>query len=102
MGTTQGIMKLASDGVIDIHEPVATYIPEFAENGKDAVTISDLLTHTSGLTPWAATYFHATNPAEVLDYIDKPAVYETVTNRRYSDFSFMTLGFVSRQLLNND
>ena len=95
MGTTQGIMKLASEGVIDIHEPVATYIPEFAENGKDAVTIADLLTHTSGLTPWAATYFHATNSAEVLDYINElPLVYETGTNRRYSDFSFMTLGFI--------
>ncbi|MBO1915506.1 beta-lactamase family protein, partial [Microvirga sp. 3-52] len=69
MGTTQGIMKLASEGVIDIHEPVATYIPEFAENGKDAVKIAHLLTHTSGLTPWAPTFLHATNPAEVLDYI---------------------------------
>nr|WP_210470370.1 serine hydrolase [Sporosarcina sp. 6E9] len=95
MGTTQGIMKLASEGVIDIHEPVATYIPEFAENGKDAVKIAHLLTHTSGLTPWAPTFLHATNPAEVLDYINElPLEYETGTNRKYSDFSYMALGFV--------
>ncbi|ASN04532.1 serine hydrolase [Virgibacillus necropolis] len=95
MGTTQGIMKLVSEGKIAVDDKVSNYIPEFAQNGKGAVTIADLLTHTSGLTPWQPTYLHANNSREVLQYINKlPLEYETGTDRRYSDFSFMTLGFV--------
>ncbi|WP_404454925.1 serine hydrolase [Virgibacillus necropolis] len=95
MGTTQGIMKLVSEGKLAVDDKVSDYIPGFAQNGKGAVTIADLLTHTSGLTPWQPTYLHASNSTEVLDYINKlPLEYETGTDRRYSDFSFMTLGFV--------
>jgi serine-type D-Ala-D-Ala carboxypeptidase len=95
MGTTQGIMKLVSEGRISVEDTVAEYIPEFGQNGKENVTIADLLTHTSGLTPWEPTYLYADTPEEVLDYINEmPLEYETGTDRRYSDFSFMTLGFV--------
>jgi CubicO group peptidase (beta-lactamase class C family) len=40
---------LASRGQIDYDAPVATYWPEFAQNGKEAVTVRHVLTHTSGL-----------------------------------------------------
>ena len=95
MATTQAIMKLKSAGKIDLEAPVAQYIPEFAQNGKEKVKIKDLLTHTSGLTPWKPTYFHATNPKEELEFICKlPLEYPTGTARKYSDFSFMALGYV--------
>ncbi|MGB8000607.1 MAG: serine hydrolase, partial [Anaerobacillus sp.] len=99
MGTTQGIMKLVSEGELSVNDRVAKYIPDFASNGKEDVTIADLLTHTSGLTPWQPTYFHAENSEEVLEYINElPLEYETGTDRRYSDFSFMTLGFVIEEI----
>ena len=99
MGTTQGIMKLVSEGELSVNDRVAKYIPDFASNGKGDVTIADLLTHTSGLTPWQPTYFHAKNSKDVLDYInDLPLEYETGTDRRYSDFSFMTLGFIIEEI----
>ncbi len=99
MGTTQGIMKLVSEGELSVNDRVAKYIPNFASNGKGDVTIADLLTHTSGLTPWQPTYFHATNSKEVLTYINElPLEYETGTDRRYSDFSFMTLGFIIEEI----
>ena len=99
MGTTQGIMKLVSEGELSVNDRVAKYIPDFASNGKGEVTIADLLTHTSGLTPWQPTYFHATNSKDVLTYInDLPLEYETGTERRYSDFSFMMLGFIIEEI----
>ncbi|WP_242688420.1 serine hydrolase [Bacillus sp. Cs-700] len=99
MGTTQGIMKLVSEGELSVNDRVAKYIPDFASNGKGEVTIADLLTHTSGLTPWQPTYFHATNSKDVLTYInDLPLEYETGTDRRYSDFSFMMLGFIIEEI----
>ncbi|GEK89686.1 CubicO group peptidase, beta-lactamase class C family [Alkalibacterium putridalgicola] len=101
MGTTQGIMKLVSDGKLDVNETVATYIPEFGQNGKEDVTIADLLTHTSGLTPWEPTYLYASNTSEAKDYLyDLPLEYETGTDRRYSDFSFMVLGYVIEAVTN--
>ncbi len=38
-------------GQLDLDDPVATHIPEFAQHGKDAVTIRHLLTHTGGFRP---------------------------------------------------
>lgn len=36
-------------GRFDLDDPVATYIPEFAASGKDAITIRQLFTHTAGI-----------------------------------------------------
>ncbi|MGB8391701.1 serine hydrolase domain-containing protein, partial [Mycobacterium sp.] len=42
------LWKLISDGLLDIARPVASYIPEFATNGKDAVTVEQVVTHVGG------------------------------------------------------
>src|SRR3954452_17025085 len=52
--TTKGVSGLAlavahSRGWIDHDAPVTRYWPEFAENGKDAVTVRQLLAHQAGL-----------------------------------------------------
>jgi CubicO group peptidase (beta-lactamase class C family) len=39
---------LAEDGGIRLQERVAHYLPEFAKNGKDKTTVSDVLAHRSG------------------------------------------------------
>src|SRR5215510_14315651 len=44
-------MCLVEDGVLGLHRPVQEYVPEFTGEGKDAVTIHHLLTHSSGITP---------------------------------------------------
>lgn len=40
---------LVQDGLIDLDATVATYWPEFARNGKAAVTVRQLLSHQAGL-----------------------------------------------------
>ena len=52
--TTKGITamcanRLAQQGAIDVEAPVATYWPEFAQAGKEKVTVADLLSHRAGL-----------------------------------------------------
>lgn len=95
MATTQAVMKLVAEGKLDLEATVATYLPEFAQNGKEAVKVKELLNHTSGLTPWKPSFFYASNPKEELEYICKlPLEYKTGTARKYSDFSFMTLGYL--------
>ena len=41
--------QLWERGQIELDDPVARYVPEFAANGKDRITIRHLLTHTGGL-----------------------------------------------------
>ena len=42
-------MRLEQPGQIKLNDPVAKYIPDFGQNGKEDVTIRMLLTHYSGL-----------------------------------------------------
>jgi CubicO group peptidase (beta-lactamase class C family) len=45
-------LTLADRGLIDLDAPVATYWPEFAANGKEAVLVRHVLAHTAGLPGW--------------------------------------------------
>jgi uncharacterized protein YbbC (DUF1343 family) len=47
--TTTAIMQLAEAGRLTLDTPVARYWPAFAQQGKGAITIRQLLAHTSGL-----------------------------------------------------
>jgi uncharacterized protein YbbC (DUF1343 family)/CubicO group peptidase (beta-lactamase class C family) len=47
--TTTAIMQLWEQGKFRMNDPVARYLPEFAENGKQDITIRQLLVHYSGL-----------------------------------------------------
>lgn len=52
--TTKGLAALClamanSNGWLDYNEKVATYWPEFAQNGKENITVKQLLAHEAGL-----------------------------------------------------
>jgi uncharacterized protein YbbC (DUF1343 family)/CubicO group peptidase (beta-lactamase class C family) len=51
VATTPSVMRLVQYGQVRLDEPVAHYIPDFGMNGKDTITIRQLLTHYSGLRP---------------------------------------------------
>jgi len=51
VATTSAIAKLLEEGKVRLNDPVARYLPEFGNNGKEQVTLRHLLTHTSGLRP---------------------------------------------------
>ena len=50
--TSAAAWLLIEDGALRLDERVADVIPEFASNGKDAVTVEQLFTHTCGF-PYA-------------------------------------------------
>jgi CubicO group peptidase (beta-lactamase class C family) len=47
--TATVIHLLAERGQLDYDDPIATYWPEFAANGKEGVTVRHALTHTAGI-----------------------------------------------------
>jgi CubicO group peptidase (beta-lactamase class C family) len=60
VGTTTAVMLLVEDGRMNLDDPVHAYLPEYRGDGKHAVTVRHLLTHTSGLPDWA----NLTGPTE--------------------------------------
>lgn len=51
IATTTAVMQLVEQGRIRLQDPVTEYWPEFKANGKEAITVRELLTHYSGLRP---------------------------------------------------
>jgi SSS family transporter len=49
LATATAVMQLVEQGKVDVDAPVVKYLPEFEVNGKDKVTVRELLTHYSGL-----------------------------------------------------
>jgi CubicO group peptidase (beta-lactamase class C family) len=50
--TNLAALVLVERGELDVYEPVATYWPEFAANGKQDIEVRHLLSHTSGVSGW--------------------------------------------------
>jgi len=51
VATTTAVMQLWEQGKFRMNDPVAKYLPEFGQNGKQDITIRQLLVHYSGLAP---------------------------------------------------
>lgn len=54
--TNLAALVLVDRGKLDPFATVATYWPEFAANGKESVEVRHLLSHTSGVSGWAAPF----------------------------------------------
>jgi len=48
-------LMLWDRGLLDLDEPIATYWPDFAKNGKAAITPRQVLLHSSGLPGFGRT-----------------------------------------------
>ncbi|MGH1491945.1 MAG: serine hydrolase domain-containing protein [Acidimicrobiales bacterium] len=51
--TTLSALILMERGQLDPDAPVASYWPEFAQNGKDQIPVRSFMGHTSGVSGWA-------------------------------------------------
>jgi uncharacterized protein YbbC (DUF1343 family)/CubicO group peptidase (beta-lactamase class C family) len=51
VATTTSIMILIEEGKIRLADPVVQFIPEMKGEGRDAITIEQLMTHVSGFAP---------------------------------------------------
>ena len=93
VATTTAVMQLVEKGEVRLNDPVAKYIPEFAQNGKEDITVRGLLTHYSGLEP----DLDLTHPWQGRDTAFSMAFAEKPVNPPgsrfvYSDINFITLG----------
>jgi uncharacterized protein YbbC (DUF1343 family) len=95
IATATSVMQLISEGRVRLNDQVATYLPEFAQNGKEDITVRELLTHFSGLPPDLdlKSSWQGRNSAFAMAMQAKP-IYPPGTRFLYSDINFETLGFL--------
>ncbi len=93
VATTTATMLCIDRKLFDLDDKVAEYIPEFGAQGKDKVTIRNLLLHNSGLRAFDTYYKKYKQPEQVLAAIyDDTLVYTTGSKTTYSDLGIITLG----------
>lgn len=93
VATGTAIHMLVDQGKLAPNDPVAKYWPEFAANGKEAVTVKQCLLHTSGLTADNSIKDYANGRAEALKAIANLKLEaEPGTRFRYSDVGYIVLG----------
>jgi CubicO group peptidase (beta-lactamase class C family) len=92
IGLTTAVAIGVEEGVIDLDAPVHSYVPAFVGDGKSAVTIRQLLTHSSGMPAWRPLYEYATDRADAMALADTTALDTTPgTNYEYSDLGAIVL-----------
>ena len=113
--TATAAMVLVEDGVMGLNRRVSDYIPEFCGEGKDAVMVHHLLTHTSGLNeaelaaheekkrgtveipPPDATQHPAVNEVLLMRY-DAPLWKPPGEEMSYCSFNYDLMGEIVRRL----
>ncbi|HEY7723161.1 MAG TPA: serine hydrolase domain-containing protein, partial [Pedococcus sp.] len=97
--TSIAAVQLIEDGTVELEAPVAAYLPEFAANGKESVTVRHLLTHTSGFTSWLPLYSRYPDKASrIRAVMDAPLKNPVGSTYLYSDLNLITLGVLVERL----
>ena len=99
VATATSVSILLQEGKLRLNDPVATYLPEFAQKGKGSVTIRQLLTHYSGL-PEDLDLRRSWQGRET-GYrlaMEERLVYPTGTRFVYSDVNYIVLGQLVEKL----
>ena len=93
------VMLLVERGQVNLDEPAQTYIPEFKGEGKEAITVRQLMLHISGLRGdiETRTDWHGQQAA-----IEKACAEKLIsapgTAFRYSDINFFLLGEIVQRV----
>lgn len=95
IATATSIMTLIEKGKLNLDDRVAKYIPEFSAEGKEQVTIRQLLTHQSGLIADNSLRDYAQGPEEAYRRINALKLTAAESPKfTYSDVGFIVLGRV--------
>ncbi|MDE0681998.1 MAG: serine hydrolase [Candidatus Poribacteria bacterium] len=83
-------MQLVEKGRLSLGTPVEKYLPAFGQKG---VTLTHLLTHTSGLPAWIPLYLRAGSREHVISYLSEVALESQPGEKAvYSCLGYIVLG----------
>jgi CubicO group peptidase (beta-lactamase class C family) len=93
VATTTAAMICYDRKLFSLDDKVIKYIPEFGVNGKENITIKNLLLHNSGLPAWTKFYGRNLKYDDVIKEIySSEFEYKTGEKTVYSDLGIITLG----------
>ena len=93
IATTTAAMICYDRGLFKLEDKVVKYIPEFGVNGKENITIKNLLLHNSGLPAWKKFYGRNLKYHDVINEIFSSELeYNAGEKSVYSDLGIITLG----------
>jgi CubicO group peptidase (beta-lactamase class C family) len=98
IATATSILILLEAGKVRMRDSAATYLPDFAVNGKRSITVQQLLTHCAGLIPDNALADYQDGPELALRKINelKPT-WVPGSRFAYTDVGFIVLGEIVRK-----
>ena len=95
VATTPAIMLLIDRGLVDLDRPVRDYLAGFKGEGKDAVTVRHLLSHTSGLRAFLPLNTLADDAEDARELVmSEPLRWRPGTRVEYSDLNAMLVGWI--------
>jgi CubicO group peptidase (beta-lactamase class C family) len=93
--TTSLAMRAVDDARVSLDDAVSRWLPDWHGADREAVTIRDLLAHTSGLSAYLPFFRDYTGRLEFQHAICwLPLEYSPRSQAIYSDLGFMLLGFI--------
>ncbi|MBB4823475.1 CubicO group peptidase (beta-lactamase class C family) [Sporosarcina luteola] len=99
MVTLPAMLQLFASGALYLHDKVSTFLPGFGSNGKDQITVKQLLTHSSGLVAHRPYFESRMGKEEVLASIHQETLaYQPDSAVVYSDLGFIILMELIEQL----
>ncbi len=99
VATTTSIMILIEQGKVRLSDPVIQFIPEMKGDGRDAITIEQLMTHVSGFAPDFDLRDRWTGYDEAIKRLYRePLRNQPGTRFVYSDINYIALGEVIHRL----
>jgi CubicO group peptidase (beta-lactamase class C family) len=101
--TAVALMMLVDEGKVNLDDPVEKYLPEFkavaladGKKPKHAITVREILSHTSGLEPKSAKETPTLDTLPLRDacasYAVTPLLFEPGTQYKYSNAGINTAG----------
>jgi CubicO group peptidase (beta-lactamase class C family) len=105
--TAAALMTLFDQGKFRLEDPVAKFIPEFAEGPRGRITISQVLTHVSGLPDQlpenaALRKRHATLADFVAGAVRTPLLFDPGTRYGYSSMGILLASEIARRIAGRD
>jgi len=87
-------------GELKLEAAVSEFLPEFARPDKQAITVGQLLTHSSGLPAWRPLYILAEGKRDqtLAAIANVDLEYAPGTHVVYSDLGFITLGLLLERM----
>ncbi len=91
--TTLSLMKLYDEGAFKLSDPYSKYFPDFGQNGKESITIRQMLLHQSGLIPFRAYRKLCSTKNDLITAIYQDScIVKPGIKTIYSDLNFILLG----------